>query len=46
VLKLGDTYTLCVGTRDATGGAFASAMIAITAKGHDFLHRSSAAKQP
>jgi hypothetical protein len=45
-LKVGDTYTLQVGAQDATGGAFAAAMIAITPGGIDILHRIPVAKQP
>jgi Xaa-Pro aminopeptidase len=41
VLAPGDVYTLHVGAHDvATHGAFASAMIAVTDKGYDLIHRS------
>jgi len=41
VLSLGDVYTLHVGAYDvAEGGAFASAMIAVTDKRYDLIHRS------
>jgi len=46
MLKMGDIYSLQVGARDASGGAFASAMIAVTAEGPDLLHRSPASKEP
>ena len=40
-LLAGEVYTLHVGAHDfAAGGAFASAMIAVTAKGCDIIHRS------
>jgi hypothetical protein len=46
-LAAGDVYTLRVGAHDpASGGAFASALIAITPKGIDLLHRSSAPSNP
>jgi Xaa-Pro aminopeptidase len=46
-LAPGDTYTVRVGARDqATGGAFASAVIAITAAGQTILHRSPAVLRP
>jgi Xaa-Pro aminopeptidase len=38
----GDTYTLQVGAHDATGGAFASAIVAVTPKGCELLLRSPA----
>ena len=41
-LNPGDTYTLQVGAHDANGGAFASAMVAVTPKGCDLLLRSPA----
>jgi hypothetical protein len=41
VLAAGDVYTLHVGAYDvADGGAFASALIAVTDKGYDLIHRS------
>jgi hypothetical protein len=45
MLRIGDTFSLHVGAHDAGGGAFASAMIAITPKGYDLLHRSTASKK-
>jgi Xaa-Pro aminopeptidase len=43
-LSPGDIFTLRVGAHEPVhGGAFASAMIAITATGHTVLHRSPAA---
>jgi Xaa-Pro aminopeptidase len=39
-LQPGEVYALHVGGRDPTGGAIVSAMIAITAKGVEILHRS------
>jgi Xaa-Pro aminopeptidase len=45
MLKIGDTYSLRVGAHDAGGGAFASAMVAITSKGYDLVHRSTAPKK-
>jgi hypothetical protein len=46
-LAPGDVYTLHVGAHDpASGGAFASAAIAITATGADLLHRSPAPVRP
>jgi hypothetical protein len=42
VLAPGDVYTIHVGARDlAEGGAFTSAMIAITDGGYDLIHRSA-----
>jgi Xaa-Pro aminopeptidase len=41
VLAPGDVYTLHVGTHDfPTHGAFASAMVAVTDRGYDLIHRS------
>ena len=41
VLAPGDVYTLHIGAHDfAEDGAFASAMIAVTDKGYDLIHRS------
>jgi Xaa-Pro aminopeptidase len=45
MFKIGDTYSLRVGAHDAGGGAFASAMVAITSKGYDLVHRSTAPKK-
>jgi Xaa-Pro aminopeptidase len=46
-LAAGDVYTLHVGAHDpASGGAFASAAIAITSTGADLLHRSPAPVRP
>ena len=39
-LKPGDIYSLHVGARDESGGAVASAMIAITERSTEILHRS------
>ena len=39
-LKSGEIYSFHVGTRDAAGGALASAMVAITEHGTEILHRS------
>ena len=39
-LKPGEIYSFHVGTRDAAGGALASAMVAITERGTEILHRS------
>jgi Xaa-Pro aminopeptidase len=47
VLAPGDVYALRVGAHEAaSGGAFASAMIAMTPKGYDLLHRSPAPSNP
>jgi hypothetical protein len=45
MLRNGDTYSLQVGANDASGGAFASAMVAITPNGCDLLNRSATPKK-
>jgi Xaa-Pro aminopeptidase len=46
-LAPGDVYALHIGAHDpARGGAFASAIVVITAKGYDLIHRSTAPSKP